>query len=365
MNTGGLSPSNRSLNSYLRSSNDLETHISYPPIAPVQTFNGYFQYGEGPTDPYDLYSSVYTIPSSHGVENGSANVRDWGSLNPKKSSEGGLFVEQDPPSVDETSSLPLLTAPMTRPLSFTNNGNTFYHQVAPPSSSSAVPPLFNSRALPQPGGPNEHRSSVISNGQDVREDPVSLRSDVSSTNHPPKIHNALGSQETLVSTDPRKPSNVSSIGHSTSSVDRASSKDFSSISSASSVPYIAIAHSPVLAIRSESGHFRVANDASNSSVTSSEYVPAPSIFPSVVPDTQAQRNTSFHNLYSYTSDSGYRRDYTRDSTGLDEGTLSSGQTYTRLYEPQPRPIDSPKALSRDDEAHSQITHRASVDSFRN
>ena len=289
-------------------------------------------------------------------------LRAWNPFGSAPKPSGALFVEGNPPPygggsvplVSSTSSRGSLTAPESSPL-FPGLGSL--------SSSLPATGPAGERLLPRPqqhGVVGSGGSASLANGGNIHDalpypswDSLPLRPTQQDWTY--ETRSPAGEQEAKRTSSE---STSTAYGVSNPKVSLASSQDAS----------LAFESLPASAARHESA------------APASSYCMSGSVIPGMSkasydgPDIKGAVTSagdlslgcgSSPDLYSYTTGSNYRHGSHGSRSGSNEGTLVSGQTYTRLHPGQPAHPSPLVPLRRDSrESCTRSTHRAPAGSFR-
>ncbi|KAI9682165.1 MAG: hypothetical protein M1817_000219 [Caeruleum heppii] len=325
-------------------------------------------YSDDGSDSYQAVSSQYTLPSndSLGSNYGLPDARAYpmGS----RSSASGMFVEQDSPTYGSGAQMPYVGS-SSRTASVTTDGTSLWPSMTSLSSSLPHMPHSNDRVLPRP----QQSGGSVSGSVGMTNDGTSLTYGSGQGSS----YRTWGSESGPTAGSER------GSNHSSSTVMGAPASKGSLSSQDAFLPYLSLSSSP---------------DHSSSSTNSLSYsnasLPAPitpqghsypssassNSFPAANSnETLLTSHGSSGNLYAYTSDpsGGYGKRHpslggegsSGGGGGSGDGTLVSGQPYTRLRQPQPQAqhMASLEALQRRgsrEHRGQQVGHRSSAGSFR-
>ncbi|KAI9849991.1 MAG: hypothetical protein M1838_006217 [Thelocarpon superellum] len=318
----------------------------------------------------DNYASVpqnYILPSNdahamnaHGVYSSHGSTRGWTPISHGTRGPGGpLFVEQSSPAFSNAH-LPYLTSTVARTPSLATDGS-YFPTMSALSSSLPTASSAADRLLPKPQQSTLNGSGPGVNGESLGGNPNGSGPHLSFKNAP-QSWTSDGAPFAALPASARG-TTVSTSVMVTAPLARAASASFSD----SSQIFLPVSTSPVVGTAS-------LPSLSYSSSASSTLTP-PSNYPhclgSTFPPTTCNEallpsHNSSSNLYSFGSESGYRRTSQGESTASNDGTLVSGQQYTRLRQPQPPYPTSLDVLHRRSSADSRApaAHRSSVGSYR-
>lgn len=327
------------------------------PVRPAYRSNLGLNYSEDYIEAYNMQSPQYLLPSQDsqvsGINYGAQDLsRNWTPMaTTSRVSQNGSFLDQDTHSRYGPSSFPYLNSPT----SAVDTSLTFpaMHSLA---SSLPVPA---DRTLPTPTPKNVPGSSV-NNGIQMLSDTNSYASQANSY----KASVPWGPES--VTTGGTQSSTATTVSVDTSSVIGASRQKSSSpppSSQETSFGYIPISHSPRAISAMTPSDYSSSNPPTATRGIEGYGNSAPSALNGLSSDTLMPSHTSSSNLYSYTVGSSTRRGSNADTTTPD-GTLVSGQPYTRLRQPQPHHTTSLDTLRRDSvDGGSRVAHRTSISSL--
>lgn len=322
-------------------------------------------YSEDYIEPYNMQSPQYLLPSQDsqvsGVNYGTQDLsRNWTPLAmTSRISQNGSFLDQDVHPRYGTSTFPYLNSSASAvtadasSLSFPAMGSL--------ATSLPVPSSNADRILPTPTPKNVPVNST-NNGLHMVSDTNSYASQGNS--YKASVPWAAES----VTTGGTQNSTATTVAVDTNSVTGASrhkSPSPPSSSQETSFGYIPISHSPPAISAMPASEY-----SSNSVPTATRGIDgygssAHSVLNGLSGDTLIPSHNSSSNLYSYSVGSNTRRGSNAD-TATSDGTLVSGQPYTRLRQPQPTHTTSFDTLRRNSgERSSRITHRTSISSNDN
>lgn len=287
------------------------------------------------------------------------SFRDWNSTSHNSRPAGGLFFDQE--SHPYNSHLPCINPSTSRVPSMASDGSSFFPALGSLSSSLPLASSSGDRVLPKP-----HHAQVGCSGSNVGSDllPASynLWDGVSykSLQQPwgSESRNSSGSQE----------SRRASSGSSSEALEASAAKTSLTPPQESSLGYPPTSGHPTGQDSATAALSYSQNHASTpgqqTSFSGSDILTYPPV--SVAPDTTLPSHASSSNLYSYSSGSTYKNGNHGSSNGTQEGTLVSGQPYTRLvHTQQPSKINAYGSLRPGPmEARPPSSHRSSVGGFR-
>ncbi|KAI9825653.1 MAG: hypothetical protein M1832_000997 [Thelocarpon impressellum] len=323
-------------------------------------------YGDDGAETYATIPPQYVLPSNDALSSGTAyashdSSRGWTPIGQTPRAGGGsIFVEQDSPPYSNAH-LPYLTSTMGRAPTVTSDGASYFPTMTALSSSLPSASSGNDRLLPKPQ--QTHTTSlphgvggdvlpVTSYGPSQSIGYKSLHHSWSSEDssptgcqHPDRAGGA--SAPTLMAAPPSKGTSAPAQDSAQAFVP-ISMSPATSTSTVASLSYPASLPNPATA---QGGY---------SSTTGSTF-PAAASNEALLPS-----HSSSSNLYSFGSEGGsYKRNSHGDSSGGD-GTLVSGQQYTRLRQPQPQSVPSLEALRRRSsiDPRPEAPQRSTVGSYR-
>ncbi|KAH0557091.1 hypothetical protein GP486_005119 [Trichoglossum hirsutum] len=339
---------------------------NYPRIGPSQGYSGSNYsampskaaypgtYGAGynDDDPYNLHAPPYMLPNQDSLTLGSAyaphdTLRGWGPMaQHNKPTSGGLFLDQDSSPSYGSGHLPYLNPVVSRIPSTTTDSSSLFPAMTSLATSLPTPSTAGDRVLPNPaiGRPQTSATALITTGTTAGSDslnyygstqPVSYKSSHAWNCDGPV---SVGSQGPTLATPP------TGSGPLTSPTRKGSSTDFTDTSlgyiSISTTPESPSSTAPALSYNSASLPAPVAQSSNYSSSVTSAFPPSSS-------NTALLPSHSTGQLYTYSTDSNVsKRDSIGGATTSDEGTLVSGQTYTRIRQPHLRHPVSVDGLRR-------------------
>ena len=328
------------------------------PARPAYRSNFGLNYSEDYIEAYNMQSPQYLLPSQDsqvsGINYGAQDLsRNWTPMAMSRISQNGSFLDQDIHSRFGPSSFPYLNSPT----SAVDTSLTFpaMHSLA---TSLPVPA---DRILPTPTPKNVPGSSM-NNGIQMLSDANSYASQANSHKASvpwgPESVTTGGSQSSTATTVSIDTSSVIGVSRQKSSSPPPSSQE-------TSFGYIPISHSPPAISAITSSDYTSSNPPTATRGIEGYGSSAHSALNGLSSDTMMPSHNSSSNLYSYTVGSSTRRGSNADTTTSD-GTLVSGQPYTRLRQPQPQHATSLDTLRRDSvDRGSRIAHRTSISSLDN
>lgn len=327
-------------------------------------------YGDDLSDAYSQQSPPYMLPSQDnlGMNNvyGSQDaLRTWNPISQSsKISHGGLFLDQDSPPSYGVSQLSYLSSSVPRQSPVTTDASSFFPAMTSLVSSLPMAGSTGDRTLPNPTAGRAHMQQAnmngFSHGNTVEAIPL----------------NSYASSQALTykSTAPWGPETVTTGGSQSSTstmsgtnmlMDTSSSKSSTANPQESAFGYIALSATPPTDLSAPAIVYntpRLPSSVTNPNHSSSIMTPLPRTSSK---DSLLQSHGSSSNLYSYSNDTAPKRGSFGDSATSD-GTLVSGQQYTRLRHPQPQLSSSPDTHRRDSiESRSQVFPRTSISSVSN
>lgn len=335
------------------------------PARSVYRANFGVNYSDDYIEPYNMQSPQYLLPSQDsqvsGLNYGTQDVsRNWTPMAmTNRIPQTGSFLDQDVHSRYGAPTYPYMNSPASAGTA--DASSLSFPAMTSLATSLPVPSSNADRILPTPTPKNVPVSST-NNGLQMLSDTNSYASQPNSykASMPwgPESVTTGGSQSSTATSVSVDPSSVIGASRHKSSSPPPSSQE-------TSFGYIPISHSPpgITAI--------TASDYSSSSVpTATRGIEgygssAHSVLRDLSGDPLMPSHNSSSNIYSYTVGSSTRRGSNAD-TATSDGTLVSGQPYTRLRQPQPHHTTSFDTLRRDSgERSSRITHRTSISSIDN
>ena len=327
-------------------------------------------YGDDLSDAYTQQSPPYMLPSQDTM--GMSNVygsqealRTWNPISQSsKISHTGLFLDQDSPPSYGGSQLSYLSSSVPRQSAATTDASSFFPAMASLVSSLPMASSTGDRTLPNPTAGRAHMQQAnltgLSQGGSVEAIPL----------------NSYGASQGLTykSTVPWGPETISSGGSQSSTstisgpnmmMDTSSSKSSTTNPQETAFGYIGLSGTPPADISAPAMAYntpRLPSSATNLSHPGSAVSSLPRTSSK---DSLLHSHGSSSNLYSYSADTPSKRGSLGDSATSD-GTLVSGQQYTRLRQPQSQNTVSADALRRDSfESRSQVLPRTSISSLSN
>ena len=332
---------------------------------PVYRSNFGVNYSDDYIEAYNMQSPQYLLPSQDSqvssVNYGTQDLsRNWTPMAmTSRIPQNGSFLDQDGHSRYGTSTFPYLNSPTSAVAA--DASSLLFPGMASLATSLPVPTSNADRILPTPTPKNVPVNSV-NNGLQMLSDTNSYASQgngyKASVPWGPESVTTGGSQSSTATTVSVDTSNAVGASRRKSSSPPPNSQE-------TSFGYIPISHSPpaISAI--------TASDYSSSSLpTATRGIEGygssgHSTLNGLSGDNLMPSHSSSSNLYSYTVGSSTRRGSNADAATSD-GTLVSGQPYTRLRQPQPHHTTSFDTLRRNSvERSSRIAHRASISSIDN
>jgi len=343
---------------------------SAPPSRQVYTPAYGLGYGDDMSDAYSQQSPPYMLPSQDtlGMNNvyGSQDaLRTWNPISQSsKISHSGLFLDQDSPPSYGVSQLSYLSSSVPRQSVVTTDASSFFPAMTSLVSSLPMAGSTGDRTLPNPTAGRAHMSQAnmnsFSHGNTVEAIPL----------------NSYGSSQALTykSAAPWGPETGTTGGSQSSTstmsgtkmlMDTSSSKSSTANPQETAFGYISLSGTPPADLSASAIVYntpRLPNSVTNPNHPSSAVSSLPRTSSK---DSLLQSHGSSSNLYSYSTDTTSKGGSFGDSATSD-GTLVSGQQYTRLRQPQPQHTASPDALRRDSfESRSQVFPRTSIQSISN
>lgn len=344
--------------------------FSAPPTRQVYAPAYGMGYGDDLSDAYSQQSPPYMLPSQDtlGMNNfyGSQDaLRTWNPISQSsKISHSGLFLDQDSPPSYGVSQLSYLSSSVPRQSAVTTDASSFFPAMTSLVSSLPMAGSTGDRTLPNPaaGRPYMQQGNMngFSHGNTVDAIPL----------------NSYGSSQGLTykSTAPWGPETVTTAGSQSSTstmsgtnmlMDTSSSKSSTANPQETAFGYIALSGTPPADLSAPAIVYntpRLPNSVTNPNHPSSVMSSLPRTSSK---DSLLQSHGSSSNLYSYSNDTTPKRGSFGNSATSD-GTLVSGQQYTRLRHPKPQHTASSNAHRRDSfESRSQVLPRTSISSISN
>lgn len=343
---------------------------SAPPNRQVYTPAYGLGYGDDMSDAYSQQSPQYMLPSQdnlgmNNVYGSQEALRTWNPISQSsKISQTGLFLDQDSPPSYGVSQLSYLSSSVPRQSAVTTDASSFFPAMTSLVSSLPMAGSTGDRTLPNPTAGRTHMQQAnmngFSHGTTIEAMPLSA---YGSSHAPSYKSNAPWGPETVASSDSQ--SSTSTMSGTNMLMDTSSSKSSTANAQETAFGYIALTGSPPADLSAPAIVYntpRLPNSVTNPTHSSSAVSSLPRTSSK---DSLLQSHGSSSNLYSYSTDSTSKRGSFGDSASSD-GTLVSGQQYTRLRQPQPQHTASPDALRRDSfESRSQVAPRASLSGFSN
>lgn len=325
-------------------------------------------YGDDLSDAYSQQSPPYMLPSQDTL--GTSNVygsqealRTWNPISQSsKIPHSGLFLDQDSPPSYGLSQLSYLSSSVPRQSAVTTDASSFFPAMTSLVSSLPMAGSNGDRTLPNPAAGRAHIQQASMNGysQGNNAEAIPLNPYGSSQAFAYKSTAPWGSESV---TSGGSQSSASTMSGANVLMD--SSKSSTTNQQETAFGYIALPGSPPADLSAPTMVYntpRLSNSVTNPSHPSSAVSSLPRTSSR---DSLLQSHGSSSNLYSYSADTTSKRGSVGDSTTSD-GTLVSGQQYTRLRQPQFHHTASPDAHRRDSfESRSRGLSRTSISSINN
>ena len=322
-------------------------------------------YGNDPADAYSQQSPPYMLPSQElgmsSIYGSQEALRTWNPITQSsKLSHSGLFLDQDSPPSYGVSQLSYLSSSAPRHPVATTDTSSFFPAMTSLVSSLPMAVSNGDRTLPNPTVGRAHVPQANSNGFSHGDSAEAI----------PLTSYPSSQGLTYKSNVPWGPEMVTSGGSQSSTtsmlMDTSSSKSSTSNPQETSFGYIPLSGNSPTELAAPGILYntpRLPNSVINPSNHSSS---ALSSLPRTgSKDSLLQSHGSSSNLYSYSSENTSKRGSFGDS-GTSEGTLVSGQQYTRLRQPQPQHAVSSDVFRPDSfEARSQVGPRTSLSTISN
>lgn len=323
-------------------------------------------YSEDYIEPYNMQSPQYLLPGQDaqvsGVTYGTQDLsRNWTPMAiTGRTSQNGSFLDQDVHPRYGTSTFPYLNSPASAVTA--DASSVSFPAMGSLVTSLPVPSSNADRILPTPTPKNVPVNST-NNGLQMVSDTNSYASQGNSY----KASGPWAAESGT--TGGTQNSTATTIAVDTSSVTGASGHKSPSpppSSQETSFGYIPISHSPPAINAITSSEYSTNSVTPTATRGMDGYgTSAHSVLSGLSGDTLMPSHSSSPNLYSYTVGSNTRRGSNAD-TATSDGTLVSGQPYTRLRQPQPNHTTPFDTLRRNSgERSSLIAHRASISSIDN
>ncbi|KAI9762084.1 MAG: hypothetical protein M1840_001493 [Geoglossum simile] len=317
-------------------------------------------YGNGYADDdlYNMNTPPYMLPSQDNLSVGNSHgphdtLRGWGPVGQNsKPTNGGLFLDQESSPPYGNPPFPFLQPIVSRVPSATTDGSSLFPAMASLATSLPAPPTSGDRVLPNPAlGRPQTSSSTLATAAATGSDPLNYYGSAQpvgyKTGHPWGYDNSasVGSQGPTMATS-------GGSRQMTPSTRKGSATNFTDTSlgyiSISATPESPSSTTPVLSYAPTNLPAPVAqsNNYSNS-VTSA--------FPASSSNTALLPSHSSGNMYTYSAESNNpKRDTVGDTSASDEGTLVTGQTYTRIRQAHLQhsaSLDGPRRPSMESRTH--------------
>lgn len=321
-------------------------------------------YGDEAHESYTAVSPQYMLPSQDNMGNSTSfgpqdSLRAWNSPGQNAKASNGVFIENELPQYGN-SHLPLLNHMGSRMPVVSGDGSTFFPGLGSLSSSLPGASSTADRTLPKP-----HHHAVTSPATHNGNEP---------------LHPASYNSWDVLNMKPTQQ------GWGSESRSVVGAEDFRRVSSASnSMPMGASASKNILTSQESSFGFLPMLNGSGPhepsapggaysttfSGTNTPYngfaSPDTASLPSMTSpgDNSLASQSSSSDLYSYSTGSTFSKGSQGARSGSNEGTLVSGQTYTRLNQTHSTPVNPLTSLRRNSqEGRSQAAHRTSISGFK-
>ncbi|KAI9777530.1 MAG: hypothetical protein M1839_008824 [Geoglossum umbratile] len=298
-------------------------------------------YGTGYTDddPYNLNTPPYMLPSQDNLSVGNAygphdTLRGWGPMGQNsKPINGGLFLDQDSSPSYGSAHLPYLHPVISRIPSATTDGSSLFPAMTSLVTSLPAPATSGDRVLPNPalGRPQTSNTTLITAAA-TSGDSLNYYGSTQPVGYKSSLAWSCDSSVSVGGQGPAMATPSASSGTMTPSTRKGSATNFTDTSlgyiSISAAPESPNSTTPALSYAPTSLPAPVTQSNNYSSSTT----PA---FPASSSNTALLPSHSSGHMYSYnTESSGSKTDSVGDASASEEGTLVSGQTYTRIRQPQ-------------------------------
>lgn len=328
-------------------------------------------YGDETADAYTQQSPPYMLPSQdtlgvNGVYGSQEALRTWNPISQSsKVPNNGIFLEQESAPSYGVPQFPCPSSSLPRHAAVTSDASSFFPAMTSLVSSLPVTGPTGNRTLPDPAAARAQAQQA------------SVNTFIPGTNGEAVSQAAYASPQgtTYKSNVPWGPETVTSGGSHASTtslsgpnmlMDSTSSKLSASAGQETAFGYIPLTGSPPADIQTPPMQYstpKISNPGANTNYTSTSAVS--SLPRTSSRDSLLQSHGSSSNLYSYSTESTSKRASFGDSTPSD-GTLMSGQQYTRLRQHQSSQATSPDAYRRESfESRSHMAPRTSISSISN
>ncbi|KAI9719258.1 MAG: hypothetical protein M1812_003588 [Candelaria pacifica] len=330
---------------------------SYLTKSQLNTFYG-MGYNDDLTEPYGIQSPPFMLPSQDslgGAYSPHDSLRTWNPISQgSKTSDAGLFLEQEYPSAYGSNHTSYLPSSMSKMPAITPDGSSYFPGLTSLASSLPSTSSVSDRVLPNPERLVPSHMNMTSLNQSIGNG-VSLAggysykstaswdpdgSDVNTSQNGTMTNNASNLM------GPPNTKNSSSALHSSLSYDPSSNSPAQTSSLANSATSLP---APIVPQHNFPG-------------SATSMFPAASSNEALLPS-----HNSSSNLYSYSSEGASRRDSQGESSPS-EGTLMNGRQYVRIRQPQPQSLQGANSLenmrrtSTSLELRPQTVHRTSIPS---
>ncbi|KAI9791714.1 MAG: hypothetical protein M1816_003524 [Peltula sp. TS41687] len=314
-------------------------------------------YGDEAHESYTAVSPQFMLPSQDSMGNPTNYgpqdpLRAWNSPGQNGKASNGVFIENELPQYPN-SHLPLLNQMGSRMPVVSGDGSTFFPGLGSLSSSLPGASSTADRILPKPHHHNVSGSSTHNGNEPV----------------PPPSYNWDGlkwgseSRPVVGSEDYRRVSSASNA----MPLGASGSKNLLT-SQESSYGYVPMLNGsgPQEPSASSSAYSTTTYSASSTPYSGFASPDAGSLPSMTSPgDTSMGGQGSSSDLYSYSTGSTFNKGPQGTRSGANEGTLVSGQPYTRLNQTHSTPVNPLTSLRRNSqESRSQQSHRTSISGFK-